>query len=63
MEAIQNQMAEKLLTAELMTMANEGNLHPGFSSLYGRLGGIWKNEEALKKILGDVPDLAPDIED
>ena len=62
-EAIQNQMAEKLLTAELMTMANEGNLHPGFSSLYGRLGGIWKNEEALKKILGDVPDLAPDIED
>jgi len=61
-EALQNQVAEKLLTAELVTLAEEGKLRPGFSSLYGRFSGIWRNEDALRKIAGDAPDMMPDIE-
>jgi peptidyl-prolyl cis-trans isomerase D len=61
-DALQSQVAENLLTAELRTLSQDGRLHPGFSSLYGRFGGIWKNEEALRKIVGDVPDALPDIE-
>ncbi|BDU74402.1 peptidylprolyl isomerase [Mesoterricola silvestris] len=60
-EALQTGVAEKLLTAELMTLAEEGRKRPGFSSLYGRFGGIWRNEEALKRMGSDVPD-APDFE-
>ncbi|NTV75897.1 MAG: hypothetical protein HGA66_17040 [Holophaga sp.] len=54
-------MAEKLLTAELVTLAEQGRKRPGFSSLYGRLGGIWRNEDALKRMGTDVPD-ATDFE-
>jgi len=60
-EALQTGVAEKLLTAELVTLAEQGRKRPGFSSLYGRFGGIWKNEEALKRMGSDVPD-APDFE-
>jgi peptidyl-prolyl cis-trans isomerase D len=43
-ESIQNQEAQNLLSAEVGTLAREGALHPGFSSLWGHLNGIWKNE-------------------
>jgi len=59
---LQNQVAEKLLVAELMTLWQEGRLHPGFSSLYGRLNGIWRNDEMLKRIQGEMPDALPDFE-
>jgi peptidyl-prolyl cis-trans isomerase D len=61
-ESLQTKTAEKLLTAELVTLSEEGRQHPGFSSLYGRLNGIWRNEEVLSKLAGDVPDAMPDIE-
>jgi len=61
-ENLQEQTAQKLLGAELGALNAAGRLRPGFSSLYGRFGGIWKNEEAMKKIIGDVPDAAPDFE-
>jgi len=61
-EALQTDVAEKLLSAELATMAAEGKKRAGFSSLYGRLGGIWQNEEALKRMIGDMPDTAPDLD-
>ncbi len=60
-ESLQTGVAEKLLTAELVTLAEQGRKRPGFSSLYGRYGGIWKNEDALKRMSSDVPD-APDFE-
>lgn len=61
-EGIQEQVAQKLLSAELRTLAQTGSKHPGLSSLYGRIGGIYKNEEALKKLTGDVPDLPSDLD-
>ncbi len=59
---LQTQVAEKLLTAELVTLSQEGRLHPGFSSLYGRFNGIWRNEEAIRRAQGDMPDTLPDFE-
>ncbi len=61
-EALQNQVAGKLLDAELRALDEEGRKHPGFSSLNGRLNGIYKNEDALKRMEGDIPDTTPDIE-
>ena len=61
-ENLQEQTAQKLLGAELGALNAAGRQRPGFSSLYGRFAGIWKNEEALKKLIGDVPDTAPDFE-
>ncbi|HEU4952282.1 MAG TPA: peptidyl-prolyl cis-trans isomerase [Holophagaceae bacterium] len=49
-EGIQTQEAQKLLSAELETLLRQGDLHPGFSSLWGHLGGIWKNEAYLKAL-------------
>ncbi|MBS1766939.1 MAG: peptidyl-prolyl cis-trans isomerase [Acidobacteria bacterium] len=43
-ESIQTQEAQNLLGAEVGTLAREGELHAGFSSLWGHLNGIWKNE-------------------
>ena len=57
MEQIQQDVAQKLLVAELDTLEREGNLHPGFSSLYGRLNGIWRNKELLGKAAETVQDL------
>ena len=61
-EALQNDVAEKLLSAELQTMATEGRERKGFSSLYGRLGGIWENEDALKRLAAEAPDTTPDLD-
>lgn len=60
--SIQEKAAEKLLSAELRDLAVKGRQHPGLSSLYGRVGGIWMNEEALKKLQADAPDVASDQE-
>lgn len=46
---IQGQEAQKLLSAELQTLQRKGRLHPGFSSLWGHLDGIWQNEDFLKQ--------------
>jgi len=46
-EQIQQETAQKFLAAEINNLEREGDLHPGFSSLYGRLNGIWRNREAL----------------
>jgi peptidyl-prolyl cis-trans isomerase D len=61
-EQIQQEVAQKLLTAELQALEREGNLHPGFSSLYGRFNGIWRNKELLGKGVDSVPDLG-DLDD
>jgi len=46
---LQGREAIKLLQAELQDLDNRGRLKPGFSSLWGRLGGIWINEEGLRR--------------
>ena len=61
-EAIQGEVAEKLLTAELQALSSEGHQHPGLSSFWGRLSGIWINEEAEKRSLEQAPDLGQDPE-
>lgn len=53
---IQTQEAQKLLSAELETLSREGRLHPGFSSLWGRLGGIWINEDYVKGFAASADD-------
>ena len=55
-EQIQQDVAQKFLTAELKSLEREGDLHPGFSSLYGRLNGIWRNPDALGSRPGSAPD-------
>jgi peptidyl-prolyl cis-trans isomerase D len=55
-EAIQLEVAEKQLSAELQTLQRDGDQHPGFSSVYGRYNGIWRNKEALAGGGGDLPD-------
>jgi peptidyl-prolyl cis-trans isomerase D len=55
-EQIQGEAAQKLIMAELDALERDGNLHPGFSSLYGRLNGIWRNKELLGKAADTIPD-------
>jgi len=55
-EEIQNTTSEKLLTAELKDMETKGKQRPGFSSLWGRLSGIWVNTDLAKKTGVDIPD-------
>jgi len=50
---LQNAGAQKLLVAELQDLDRNGNLRPGFSSLWGRFGGIWMNPKAQK--MEDLP--------
>ncbi|MDR3672327.1 MAG: peptidyl-prolyl cis-trans isomerase [Holophaga sp.] len=57
-EQVQQDVAQKFLSAELQTLEREGSLHPGFSSLYGRFNGIWRNKEVLGKGIDSVPDLS-----
>ncbi|HET8902339.1 MAG TPA: peptidyl-prolyl cis-trans isomerase, partial [Holophagaceae bacterium] len=47
---IQNQEAQKLLSAELQTLQRNGALHPGFSSLWGHFDGIWVSDGFLKQL-------------
>ncbi len=43
---LQRTASEKLLVSELQDLDTKGRLRPGFSSLWGRFGGIWINPEA-----------------
>jgi peptidyl-prolyl cis-trans isomerase D len=56
-EQIQQDVAQKFLSAEIQALERDGDLHPGFSSLYGRLNGIWRNKEALGTGAESIPDL------
>ena len=56
-EQIQQGVAGKLLSAELETLEREGDMHPGFSSLYGRWNGIWRNKDAIGSGVDSAPDL------
>jgi len=56
-EQIQQETAQKFLAAEINNLEREGDLHSGFSSLYGRLNGIWRNREALGSGSG-MPDFS-----
>ena len=46
---LQRQVSEGLLNAELQHMDARGRARAGFSSLWGRFGGIWVNP-ALSKL-------------
>ena len=46
---LQRQVSEGLLNAELQHMDTRGRARAGFSSLWGRFGGIWVNP-ALSKL-------------
>ena len=61
-EAIQNEVAEKLLTAELRALDAEGRKHAGLSSFWGRFDGIWINKEAQKRGMEDMPDFSGEQE-
>ena len=56
-DQIQQEVAQKLLMAELNHLEQEGDQHPGFSSLYGRFNGIWRNKEALGSG-AEIPDFS-----
>ncbi len=43
-EILQKEAAQSLLEAEQSRMLQQGRLRPGFSSLWGRLDGIWLSE-------------------
>jgi peptidyl-prolyl cis-trans isomerase D len=55
-EQIQMENAQKFLAAELENLQNQGELHPGFSSFYGRWNGIWENKEMLHAGEEGIPD-------
>jgi peptidyl-prolyl cis-trans isomerase D len=42
-QELQREGSEKAITAELMDLDTKGRARAGFSSLWGRLGGIWMN--------------------
>ena len=47
-QEIQGTEAQKLLSAELQAMDQQGRLRPGLSSLWGHFGGIYINSEATQ---------------
>jgi len=55
-EQIQMGVAQQFLSAELGNLEQTGDLHPGFSSFYGRLNGIWRNQEVLNAGSDGIPD-------
>jgi len=46
---LQQTASEKLLVSELQDLDSKGRLRPGFSSLWGRFGGIWINPETATR--------------
>lgn len=42
-QELQRNGSDKIMTAELTDLDNKGRARSGFSSLWGRLGGIWMN--------------------
>jgi peptidyl-prolyl cis-trans isomerase D len=56
-EQVQMEVAQKQLTTEVKALQQDGELHPGFSSLYGRFNGIWRNKELLAAAVDYIPGL------
>jgi len=46
---VQGKESIKLLQTELQSLDSRGRLKPGFSSFWGRFGGIWINQDALSR--------------
>jgi peptidyl-prolyl cis-trans isomerase D len=53
---IQSKEGMKILEAELKDLSTKGNARRGFSSLWGRLNGIYMDETALKSKTADAYD-------
>lgn len=51
---LQQSVANKLLTAELMNLDAVGRARGGFSSLRGRFGGVWTDEDLAKPKAADA---------
>ncbi len=54
LEELQKQLVTKQLDNESLYLESEGKLRPGFSSLWGRLGGIWINPNIGPPEQGDL---------
>ncbi len=50
---LQKQMVDKQLDTEILYLQTEGKLRPGFSSLWGRISGIWINPAIGAADLGE----------
>jgi len=50
---VQTTEAQKLLSAELQSLDQQGRLRPGFSSLWGHFGGIYVNTAAVSVQMED----------
>jgi peptidyl-prolyl cis-trans isomerase D len=57
-EQIQMEEAQKVISAEIQALQRDGELHGGFSSLYGRMNGIWRNRQALAAGADYLPNVA-----
>ena len=55
--SLQSAKSQQLLEAERRELDTQGRLHPGFSSLWGRFGGVWTNPNASM----DSPELGVDL--
>ena len=53
---IQGTESNKYLNAELRDLNIKGGMRPGFSSLWGRINGIYVNEAALRTRTADIED-------
>lgn len=55
-EQLQMEVAQKDISAEIQSLERDGDLHGGFSSIYGRMNGIWRNKQLLNAGLDFLPD-------
>ena len=53
-DELQKQLVAKQLGSEVQFMETEGNLRPGFSSLWGRVNGIWINPQVRSAEQADL---------
>lgn len=54
---IQSSISQQVLEAERKALETKGRQRPGFSSLWGRFGGIWTNPQATL----DAPEVGVDL--
>lgn len=54
LEELQNQLVGKQLGSEVQFLETEGKLRPGFSSLWGRINGIWINPQISQMEQADL---------
>jgi peptidyl-prolyl cis-trans isomerase D len=53
-DELQKQLVSKQLDNEILFLESQGKLRPGFSSLWGRLSGIWINPNIGQRDQGDI---------